>query len=70
MSIDAYWTAVELLKTMDTLHTFFIDVGAVPDKRTPSVLVSTRLSEVRGFSDFYSEFFQVGMLLVKISPGN
>ena len=33
--------------------------GSVPHGRIPSVLVSTRLSEVRGFSDFFSEFFQV-----------
>ena len=31
--------------------------GRVPDKRTPMVLMSTRLTEVRGFSDFFSEFY-------------
>ena len=34
-------------------------VGPMPDARQPAVLVSTRLSEVRGFSDFCAEFFQV-----------
>ncbi len=31
--------------------------GTLPGPRTPMVLVGTRLSEVRGFSDFFSEFF-------------
>ena len=35
------------------------DAGPMPDKRMPTVLASTRLTEVRGFSDFCSEFFQV-----------
>ena len=34
-------------------------VGPMPDKHMPTVLASTRLTEVRGFSDFCSEFFQV-----------
>lgn len=29
----------------------------MPDARHPTVLVSARLMEVRGFSDFFSEFF-------------
>ena len=33
--------------------------GPMPDKHMPTVLASTRLTEVRGFSDFCSEFFQV-----------
>lgn len=33
--------------------------GPMPDARMPTVLASTRLTEVRGFSDFCSEFFQV-----------
>lgn len=36
-----------------------VDAGPMPDKRMPIVLASTRLTEVRGFSDFCSEFFQV-----------
>ena len=36
-----------------------INAGAVPDRKMASVLVSTRLTEVRGFSDFFSEFYQV-----------
>ena len=31
--------------------------GAIPKPAAPMVLVGTRLSEVRGFSDFFSEFF-------------
>ena len=42
-------------------HTDFLQAGAIPDRKMPSVLVSTRLTEVRGFSDFFSEFFQVSL---------
>jgi len=31
--------------------------GTLPGGKAPMVLVGTRLSEVRGFSDFFSEFF-------------
>jgi hypothetical protein len=31
--------------------------GAIPGPSQAMVLVGTRLSEVRGFSDFFSEFF-------------
>ncbi|BDA48910.1 probable potassium channel subfamily T member 2 at N-terminal half [Coccomyxa sp. Obi] len=34
-----------------------VTLGTLPGPRTPMVLVGTRLSEVRGFSDFFSEFF-------------
>ena len=37
--------------------------GALPDRRMPTVLVSTLLTEVRGFSDFCAEFFKVGFCL-------
>lgn len=33
--------------------------GGMPSRRSPAVLLSTQLTEVRGFSDFFSEFFQV-----------
>ena len=32
--------------------------GHLPDWRTPMVLLSTRLTEVRAFSDFFAEFQQ------------
>lgn len=35
-----------------------VTLGPMPDKHMPTVLASTRLTEVRGFSDFCSEFFQ------------
>ncbi|EIE18822.1 hypothetical protein COCSUDRAFT_59753 [Coccomyxa subellipsoidea C-169] len=34
-----------------------VTLGTLPGAKAPSVLVGTRLSEVRGFSDFFSEFF-------------
>ena len=33
--------------------------GGLPTRRVPTVLLATQLTEVRGFSDFFSEFFQV-----------
>ncbi|KAK9808990.1 hypothetical protein WJX72_007481 [[Myrmecia] bisecta] len=35
-----------------------VTLGALPDKGMHTVLVSTSLTEVRGFSDFFSEFFK------------
>ena len=40
-----------------------VGAGPMPDKHMPTVLASTRLTEVRGFSDFCSEFFQVSHTL-------
>ena len=34
-----------------------LHAGAIPGPQQAMVLVGTRLSEVRGFSDFFSEFF-------------
>lgn len=31
----------------------------------PTVLLSTQLTEVRGFSDFYSEFYTVGKAFLR-----
>lgn len=51
------------LKTASSCCLIVLDlrcsVGPMPDSRMPTVLASTRLTEVRGFSDFCSEFFQV-----------
>eukprot|EP00884_Botryococcus_braunii_P010005 jgi/Botrbrau1/19005/Bobra.0100s0039.1 len=35
-----------------------VTLGSVPDGKAPTVLVSTQLSDVRGFADFFTEFFQ------------
>ena len=34
-----------------------VTLGPLPDRRSPAVLVSSRLSDVRGFSDFLAEFY-------------
>ena len=51
------------LKTASSCCLIVLDLrcsaGPMPDSRMPTVLASTRLTEVRGFSDFCSEFFQV-----------
>ncbi len=50
------------------VHRVLGPAGALPDRRMPTVLVSTLLTEVRGFSDFCAEFFKVSSCLWHFSP--
>ena len=66
MLLMLFWAALQSAIALPDVHHGLVlldlrcSAGPMPDSRMPTVLASTRLTEVRGFSDFCSEFFQVG----------
>lgn len=54
------WMCPNVVRSRDLRHPYEIasyTAGSMPGAKQSMILVGTRLTEVRGFSDFFSEFF-------------